>query len=37
MLMNKEISLEKDETGMDFVKFNFPFLTLGWKPMTSLV
>lgn len=37
MLMNKEISLEKDQTGSEFIKFNFPFLTIGWKPMTSLV
>jgi hypothetical protein len=37
LLTNKEITLEKDETGTEFIKFNFPFLTIAYKPMTSLL
>lgn len=35
--MNKEILLEKDEQGVQFIRFNFPFLSNAWKPMTSLI
>lgn len=37
MLANKEISLEMDERGIEFIKFSFHILTAGWKPMTPLL